>query len=84
MVIGHGRENSSQRCQSGAAIEIRDEEAEAHQREEVAQAAAGLGDLQLVDAEIDDIALEEHADAGEPRMTATPMREERAAAAPRD
>jgi hypothetical protein len=33
---------------------------------QIAQPAAGLGDLQLVASEIDDVALEEHADIEQP------------------
>ena len=39
-----------------------DDECERHEREEIAQAAAGFGDLQLVGAEVDDIAFEIDAD----------------------
>ena len=44
-----------------------EQEAEAHQREQVAKAAARLGHLQLVDAEIDDVAVEIDRHAERPR-----------------
>jgi hypothetical protein len=40
--------------------------AQCEQREQVAQPTAGFHDLQLVDAQVDDIALEKHADAEQP------------------
>ena len=41
-----------------AAVEHREDVGEAHDREEVAQSRAGLGHLQLVDPEVDDVAVE--------------------------
>ena len=47
------------------AVEYGEDVGEAHDREEVAQARAGLGHLQLVDSEVDDVAVEEHRHRGE-------------------
>ncbi len=49
----------------GAAEDVGAEEGEARQRKEIAQPAAGLDHLQLVHAEVDDVAFEEDADADE-------------------
>ena len=43
-------------------VKVRDNETDAHQREQVTQAVAGFGDLKLVEAEVDDVAFEEDAD----------------------
>ena len=45
------------------AVEHREDVGEAHDREEVAQARAGLGHHQLVDPEVDDVAVEVDRDA---------------------
>ena len=59
-----------------AAVEHGEDVGEAHDREEVAQARAGLGHLQLVDAEVDDVAVEEDRHAHQPRRSQTPISEE--------
>ena len=56
------------------AVEHREDVGEAHDREEVAQARAGLGHLQLVDAEVDDVAVEEDRHAGEPHQRDADLR----------
>ena len=50
-----------------AFVEIGEHQAQRHQREQVAQAVAGLGHLQLVHAEVDDVAFQVDADADQPQ-----------------
>src|SRR5580698_4933798 len=45
-----------------ALVKVRHQKSQGHQREQVAQPAACLRDLQLVAAEVDDVALEKNAD----------------------
>ena len=49
------------------AVEEAEDVGEAHDREEVAQPGAGLGHLQLVDPEVDDVAVEEDRHAHQPQ-----------------
>jgi len=49
-----------------AAEGIRDHEGQGHEREQVAQAAARLGHFQLIGAQVDHVAFQEHADARGP------------------
>ena len=55
---GDGREQQHDLVPDRPAVEHREDVREAHDREEVAQPRAGLGHLQLVDPEVDDVALE--------------------------
>ena len=71
-----GREEHQHALPQRRLEQIGREKAEAHQRIEIAQAAAGLDHLQLVDAEVDDIAFEIDRDLNS-RMKATPSCEER-------
>ncbi len=59
----NAREEQHHALPGGGAEEIRQNERERHQRKQVAQAAACLHDLQLEGAEIDDVAVQEHADS---------------------
>ena len=58
-VIGMLDRNSSDPFPRRALVEVRHQETQGHERKQVAQSAAGLRDLQLVAAEVDDIALDE-------------------------
>ena len=72
---GTASEEQHQLVPERPAVEHREDVGEAHDREEVAQARAGLGDLQLVDPEVDDVAVEEDRDPGG-RTSPTPISEE--------
>ena len=62
----HRREQQHRLVPARAAVEHREDVGEAHDREQVAQARAGLGHLQLVDPEVDDVAVEEDRHPHEP------------------
>ena len=62
------------------AVEHREDVGEAHDREEVAQARAGLGDLEHGDPEVDDVALEVDRHAGERHELHPDLARRRAAA----
>jgi hypothetical protein len=61
---GDARQKDDDALPHRPAVKISDDEGQGHERKQVAQSAAGLGDFQLVTAQIDDIAFEQHADAG--------------------
>ena len=67
MVIGTVDRKSNDLLPERALVEHGEQEAEAHQRKQVTQAAARLCHLQLVGSEVDDIAVEKdrHAEQGD-------------------
>ena len=61
----HGREHQHRLVPERPAVEDGEEIGEAEDREEIAQPRAGLGHLELVDAEVDHVAVEIDRDSGE-------------------
>ena len=57
--IGTAERSSTTLCQRAPGVEHGEDVGEAHDREEVAQPRAGLGHQQLVDPEVDHVAVEE-------------------------
>ena len=66
MVIGNGGEKDNGALPQRSPEHVGGEEPEAQQRIEIAQTAAGLDDLELVGAEIDDVAFEIDRDCEQP------------------
>src|SRR5690606_35807695 len=62
----HRRQQQHQLVPARAVIEHRKDVGEAHDREEIAQARAGLGHQQLVDPEVDYVAIEINRHIGQP------------------